>query len=128
MFYIFANMASSYSYAGKTMVDLMLPSFIIVIIVNGVVVFFGLRYATYKEQGYLQKYRLLGISEIKLAGSIYASTFLFQIAATVALLLFAHFTKGVKFPFGNTAGIIGAILVISVFEFAIAYFFGYAFW
>ncbi|MFJ7186126.1 ABC transporter permease [Lysinibacillus xylanilyticus] len=123
MFFIFGNLLSKYSvYDGIPLSDALVPAYIPIIIINGILIVFGQNFLVYKEQGNLLKYKLLGISEITVATSIYIATLLFQILATITLIIFANLTKNVGFPIESSLKIIVAFLLINLFEFSIVYF------
>lgn len=123
MFFIFGNLLSEYSiYDGMPLNNALVPAYIPIIIINGVLVIFGQNFLVYKEQGNLLKYRLLGISEITVATSIYIATFIFQVLAAITLIIFAYLTKNVEFPFESILKILLAFVIINFFEFAIVYF------
>lgn len=122
MFFIFSNLLSSYKVSGNIPLEnLLVPAYIPIIIVNGVLVIFGQSFMIYKEQGNLLKYKLLGVSPLILSFSIFCATFIFQVIATIILIIFAYFTKGIQFPFENLLSIFLVFIIINFFQFSIAY-------
>lgn len=122
MFFIFGNLLSKYQVYGDVgLTSLLVPAYIPIIIINGVLVIYGQNFLVYKEQGNLIKYKLLGLKQITISASIYLATLVFQILAVFVLIIFAYFTKGVEFPFDQIGSLIGAFVLINILEYSIAF-------
>ncbi|MCM3339230.1 ABC transporter permease [Paenibacillus sp. MER TA 81-3] len=124
MFFIFSNMLAELEVpeTGKTIVDYLVPAFIPIIIINAVIVIYGQYYMLYKEQGNLLKYKLLGLNTFSISFGIFLATLIFQIIATLFLIIFAVVTKGVTVPYGNLLSVIFMMLLINLYQFAIVIF------
>ncbi len=123
MFFIFSNLLAGYKVDGNIpLTDLLVPAYIPIIIVNGVLVIYGQTFMLYKEQGNLLKFKLLGISGLTVSSGLYIATFLFQIAASILLMAFAAVAKGVVIPYESLPNIAAAFLLINVYQFALTYF------
>ncbi|WP_242145763.1 MULTISPECIES: ABC transporter permease [unclassified Bacillus cereus group] len=123
MFFIFSNLLSGYTVDGQmALTNLLVPAYIPIIIVNGVMVIFGQNFIVYKEQGNLLKFKLLGISGLTVSASLYIATFIFQLVASLLLVVFASVLKNISIPFENVPNVIIVFLIINMYQFAITYF------
>ncbi|MBC2080827.1 ABC transporter permease [Listeria booriae] len=122
MFFIFGNLLSNYQvYGDINLTSLLVPAYIPIIIINGVLVIYGQNFLVYKEQGNLIKYKLLGLRQITISTSMYFATLVFQILAVFVLIIFAYFTKGVEFPFNQSISLIGTFVLINILEYSIVF-------
>lgn len=122
MFFIFSNLLGKYRINGTfSIIDFLVPAYIPIIIINGAILIYGQNFIVYKENGSLLKYKLLGVSKFNLSLSMYVASMIFQILATLILIIFARFTKEILFPVDNILLIILAFLVINIFEFSLAF-------
>lgn len=122
MFFIFSNLLGGYTVGeGTPIVDLLVPAYLPIIIVNGVLVIYGQTFLQYKEQGNLLKFKLLGISGLTVSSGLYIATFLFQIAASVLLVAFASVLKGITLPYQSLPAIAVVFLLINAYQFALVY-------
>ncbi|MGF7050826.1 flagellar biosynthesis protein FlhB [Paenibacillus sp. DS2015] len=96
MFFIFSNMLAELEVpeTGRTIVDYLIPAFLPIIIINAVIVIYGQYYILYKEQGNLLKYKLLGLNTFSVLVGIFSATLIFQLVASLFLIVFAVLTKG----------------------------------
>ncbi|GGO06583.1 ABC transporter permease [Saccharibacillus kuerlensis] len=123
MFFIFSNLLDGYRVGGgMSLTELLVPAYIPIIIVNGVLVIYGQTFMLYKEQGNLLKFKLLGISGLTVSSGLYIATFLFQIAASVLLVGFAAVVKQVEIPYASLPNLAAAFLLINLYQFALTYF------
>ncbi|WP_019422287.1 ABC transporter permease [Paenibacillus sp. OSY-SE] len=124
MFFIFSNMLAELEVpnTGRTIVDYLIPAFIPIIIINAVIVIYGQYYILYKEQGNLLKYKLLGLNTFSTSFGIFLATLIFQIIATLFLVIFGVATKGVTVPYENVLSVIFMVLLINLYQFAIVVF------
>ncbi|NGZ75298.1 ABC transporter permease [Saccharibacillus alkalitolerans] len=123
MFFIFSNLLAGYKVdGGVPLTELLVPAYIPIIIVNGVLVIYGQTFLLYKEQGNLLKFKLLGISGLTVSSGLYIATFLFQIAASFLLIAFAAGIKHIAIPYASLPNIAVAFLLINLYQFAITYF------
>lgn len=123
MFFIFGNLLSKYQVYGDVgLTGLLVPAYIPIIIINGVLVIYGQNFLVYKEQGNLIKYKLLGLKHLTVSASMYFATLLFQILAISVLIVFAYFTKGVEFPFNQLGSLVSVFILINILEYSIAFF------
>lgn len=121
MFFIFSNMLSSLEVpeTGKTIVEYLIPAFIPIIIINAVVVIYGQYFILYKEQQNLLKYKLLGLNSFTVSFGMFLATLIFQIIATLLLIIFAVATKGVSIPYDNLISVILMVMLINLYQFSI---------
>ena len=123
MFIIFSNLFGSQEATGGVAIQqYLVPSYIPIIIINTLFMSFGLLMVTYKEHGYFLKYKVMGLNPIQVAISIFLAVIILQLFGIGLLAVMAVITKGITIPFGNMVNVTLTIVLINLFEFAIAFF------
>ncbi|QIK70773.1 ABC transporter permease [Erysipelothrix sp. HDW6C] len=121
-FYIlFGYMLKDLKVADGSMGELLIPLYIIIIIGNAVLNVFGVYYVNAKETGNIQKYKFLGISELKYAASLFAATMILQVIVIIAFNVFTFFYAGYAFPIAHILPVFLTIMVIEVYHFAFTF-------
>lgn len=122
-FYIlFGYMLQNVELSGASMSELLIPLYIIIIIGNAVINVFGGFYVSAKESGNIQKFKFMGVTELRFSFTLFTATLLFQLIVVLTFIVFAYFHKGIVFPFHNIIPIVMTLVVIEIFHFAITFF------
>lgn len=121
-FYIlFGYMLKDVKIADGSMGELLIPLYIIIIIGNAVLNVFGAYYVSAKESGNIQKYKFLGISELKYSLSLFMATMILQLVVIIAFIIFTYFYAGHAFPLSHVVPVFLTIAVIELFHFAFTF-------
>ncbi|QKY71294.1 ABC transporter permease [Lentibacillus sp. CBA3610] len=122
MFIIFSNVFAGeiIEETGFSLVDYLLPAFILIIIINAVIVIYGQYYSVYKEQGNLLKYRLLGLDHFTISIGILLPTLIFQFVAIMLLVITAIITSDVPIPIDNILSVVTVIGLVNLFQYSLA--------
>lgn len=119
---LFGYMLQNVDFNNAALSDLLVPLYLILIIGNAVINVFGTFYVQTKESGNLQKYKFLGISELRFSITLFLAISVFQLAVILGFFLFTYLYKGVAFPLHNSLPVILTIIVIEIFHFALTFF------
>ncbi|WP_440111688.1 ABC transporter permease [Paenibacillus sp. QZ-Y1] len=65
------------------------------------------------------KYKLLGLNSFTVSFGMFLATLVFQIIATLLLIIFAVTTKGVSIPYDNIISVILMVMLINLYQFSI---------
>ncbi|WP_020616195.1 ABC transporter permease [Paenibacillus daejeonensis] len=122
-FYVlFGYMLQDANVNNNSLTDLLIPLYIIIIIGNAVFNVFGVLYVNAKESGNLQKFKFLGVSELRFSFTLFVATLVFQLVVIISFILFTYFFDGSVFPQDKLLPILATLCVILVFHFAAVFF------
>lgn len=119
---LFGYMLSNVEVQGSSLSELLIPLYIIIIIGNAVINVFGAFYVSAKESGNLQKYKFMGVGELRFSFTLFIATLVFQLAVIAAFVLFVFVYNGTAFPVDNIVPIAITLTVIEIFHFAVTFF------
>lgn len=123
MFIIFATiMDGNLQVEGMSFVDLIVPAFMGIIIVNAVLVLFGHYYVVYREQGNYTKYRLKGISSVQVSLSIFIPIIVLQVIAAIVLVLVGVLYKDIVLPINNLPAVFMGFILVNFYQYSLVYF------
>ncbi|UQZ34813.1 hypothetical protein C2I18_15525 [Paenibacillus sp. PK3_47] len=122
-FYIlFGYMLQNVEFSGSALSDLLVPLYIIIIIGNAVISVFGSFYVQARESGNLQKFKFMGVNELRFSFTLFMATFAFQLTVIFAFVVFTYFYNGTVFPVQNIIPVLVTLAVIEIFHFAVTFF------
>ncbi|TCT15395.1 ABC-2 type transport system permease protein [Natranaerovirga pectinivora] len=124
MYLFFSNMLEGELFYDGSFdaVYFLLPAYIPIVITNTIVLVFGQMLVSHKEHNFFIKYKLMGYKPVQVAGTLFVAVLIFQFIGIMALIVTAVITTGVTLPYNNLINVIIIILIINIFQFALAFF------
>ncbi|MGM0126416.1 ABC-2 type transport system permease [Enterococcus sp. AZ194] len=103
----------------KAMIQYLVPNYLLIIILNAVMNIFGMLLVSAEESGNLIKFRLMGVSKMNYAVSLFLCLLAMEIVLITLFLTFCVVFDGINLPLNNLVPCLVILVVAHLFQFAL---------
>ncbi|ACB84597.1 serine hydrolase domain-containing protein [Natranaerobius thermophilus] len=108
--------------AEEMMQDVTSMQYIVFVVVTSIIINFGGNLARYQEFNSFAKYKLLGVQPFTLGFSLFLNALIFQLLSIAIMMVYVVAIWGVEISYGSIHNILITLVLINLFQVAIAFF------